>query len=184
LRQYVHVSDNSKKEVYVQFCPSCGTTVGLSFERWPGMRAISRGCCDDPNAVEVSSHIWARSAQTGVALPALVDCFSEARTTLDGQPAKATRHEAPVLANSPTQRFEEFPVADRDLTRTYNRAQFVAKLRRLADAIESERAFTIQVAGERMRIPADAVFNIEHERGGSRQELEFQLIWTTEEGAP
>lgn len=75
-------------------------------------------------------------------------------------------------------------MADRDLTRTYNRAQFVAKLRRLADAIESERAFTIQVAGERMRIPADAVFNIEHERGGSRQELEFQLIWTTEEGAP
>ena len=69
---------------------------------------------------------------------------------------------------------------DRDLTRSYSRAQFVAKLRRLADAIESERAFTIQVAGERLQIPARAVFNIEHERSGSEQELEFQLLWDAE----
>ena len=68
-------------------------------------------------------------------------------------------------------------MADRDLTRACSRAQFVAKLRRLADAIESERAFTIQVAGERLHIPANAVFNIEHERSGNEQELEFQLLW-------
>ena len=67
----------------------------------------------------------------------------------------------------------------RDLERTYSRAQFVAKLRRLADALESEAAFTIQVASERLRIPADAVFNIEHERAGGREELEFQLLWRT-----
>lgn len=67
----------------------------------------------------------------------------------------------------------------RDLERTYSRAQFVAKLRRLADALESEAAFTIQVAGERLRIPADAEFNVEHEREGGREELEFQLRWRT-----
>jgi len=27
---------------------------------------------------------------------------------------------------------------------------------------------------------ASAVFNIEHERSGSQQELEFQLLWTSE----
>lgn len=69
-------------------------------------------------------------------------------------------------------------MSDRDLTKTYNRAQFVVKLRRLADAIESETAFTIQVAGERLRIPADAEFNVEHERTGDQHELEFQLIWS------
>lgn len=69
---------------------------------------------------------------------------------------------------------------DRDLTRTYSRAQFVAKLRRLADAIESAKPFTIQIAGERLRIPADARFNIEHERSESEEELEFQLLWTRE----
>ena len=70
---------------------------------------------------------------------------------------------------------------DRDLTKTYSRAQFVGKLRRLADAIESERAFIIQVAGERLRVPADSAFNIEHERSGTEQELEFQVRWAAEE---
>jgi amphi-Trp domain-containing protein len=68
----------------------------------------------------------------------------------------------------------------RDLTKTYTRAQFVAKLRRLADSLESKKAFTIQVGGERLHIPADAVFNIEHERSGKDEELEFQLIWKSE----
>ena len=68
----------------------------------------------------------------------------------------------------------------RDLEKGYPRKQFVEKLRRLADAIESGRAFTIQVAGERLRIPADAVFNIEHERASAEHELEFQLKWEEE----
>ena len=67
---------------------------------------------------------------------------------------------------------------DRDLERSYSRGQFAAKLRRLADALESERPFTITVAGERLRIPADAVFNVEHERSAGEEELEFQLKWT------
>jgi amphi-Trp domain-containing protein len=74
-------------------------------------------------------------------------------------------------------------MSDRDLTRTYSRTQFVAKLRRLADAIESGRPFTIQVAGEQLRIPADATFNIEHERTGASEELEFQLLWQRDGGS-
>ena len=98
LRQYAHVSDGSKKKVFVHFCPTCGTTVGLTFERWPDLRAISRGCYDDPDAVEITSHIWTRSAQTGTALPAGIDCFAEARASLDGQPAQSVKYEAPVMA--------------------------------------------------------------------------------------
>jgi amphi-Trp domain-containing protein len=65
----------------------------------------------------------------------------------------------------------------RDVERTYSRAQFVAKLRRLADAIETAEPFTIQVGGERLHIPAKATFNIEHERADGADELEFQLRW-------
>lgn len=67
---------------------------------------------------------------------------------------------------------------NRDLERTYSRAQFVAKLRRLADALEAGTAFSIQVAGERLRVPADTAFGIEHERAGGVEELEFQVRWT------
>lgn len=66
----------------------------------------------------------------------------------------------------------------RDLERTYSRTQFVAKLRRLADAIESGKSFTIQIASERLRVPADTAFNIEHERAGGVEEIEFQVRWT------
>lgn len=67
---------------------------------------------------------------------------------------------------------------DRDLERTYSRAQFVAKLRRFADALEAREPFTIQVAGERLRVPADAEFTVEHEREGGMDELEFQVRWS------
>lgn len=65
----------------------------------------------------------------------------------------------------------------RDIEKVYGRAAFVAKLRRLADSIESGSAFSIQVAGERIRVPAGATFNVEHERSGKEEEVEFQLKW-------
>lgn len=70
--------------------------------------------------------------------------------------------------------------AQRDIEKSYSRAQFVAKLRRFADAVESGEAFVIQIAGERLRVPAKAVFNIEHERDGSDEEIEFQMKWKSE----
>ena len=48
---------------------------------------------------------------------------------------------------------------------------------RLADALEQGKPFTIQVAGERFTVPADASISIEHERGEGGEELEFQLKW-------
>lgn len=65
----------------------------------------------------------------------------------------------------------------RDIERIYSTAEVVAKLRRLADALESETAFRIQIAGERIRVPARAQFSIEHERGDGEEEIEFQLKW-------
>ena len=65
----------------------------------------------------------------------------------------------------------------RDIERTYPRAQFAQKLRRLADAIEQRQPFVIAIAGQRLRIPAEAMFNIEHERQGGEDEVEFQLRW-------
>jgi amphi-Trp domain-containing protein len=68
----------------------------------------------------------------------------------------------------------------RDVVRDYPRAQFVAKLRRLADCLEEGRRFQIQIGGERVSIPAHARINLEHERGGAEEEVEFQLTWTLE----
>lgn len=98
LNRYEHISEGSKKKVFVHFCANCGTTVSLTFERWPDVRGISRGCYDDPNAVMVSSHIWTESAQTGTALPEGVECFARARVSLDGLPEPSTRHATAAMA--------------------------------------------------------------------------------------
>jgi hypothetical protein len=98
MHRYDHRSDGSGKHVHLHFCATCGTTVTLTFERWPQYRAISRGTFDDPNWVSVDANIWTRSAQSGVALPALVDCFDRGRVALDGAPEMAQRFDAPVMA--------------------------------------------------------------------------------------
>lgn len=65
----------------------------------------------------------------------------------------------------------------RDIEKIYSTKEFVAKLRRFADALEANQAFEIQVAGERLYVPADASFSLEHERSDDMDEIEFQVRW-------
>ncbi|MDX9914052.1 MAG: amphi-Trp domain-containing protein [Candidatus Moranbacteria bacterium] len=65
----------------------------------------------------------------------------------------------------------------RDIEKVYPKKEFIKKLRRLADALEKDKKFNIQVAGERLNIPKDAIVNIEHEKGKAEEELEFQIKW-------
>ena len=69
---------------------------------------------------------------------------------------------------------------ERDVEKGYPKADFVAKLRRLADAIENGDRFEIQIAGERVYVPVRAQFTIEHERSDEEEEIEFQLKWSRE----
>jgi len=70
--------------------------------------------------------------------------------------------------------------SERDLEKTYPMNQFIAKLRRLADCLESGKRFDIQIAGERIHVPVSAAFNIEHEREDGKEEIEFQISWDIE----
>lgn len=66
----------------------------------------------------------------------------------------------------------------RDIEKDYPLPEFIAKLRRLADALETGQRFEIQIAGERISVPVRATFNIEHERGEDEEEIEFQIKWS------
>lgn len=90
------------------------------------------------------------------------------RTTI-----RSTKH----FVNTEMMKSTKQQTKKRDIEKSYPLPDFVAKLRRLADALEAGEPFIIEVAGERLRIPAGARFNIEHEREGGQQELEFQLKW-------
>jgi amphi-Trp domain-containing protein len=69
--------------------------------------------------------------------------------------------------------------ANRDIEKDYPLPQFIEKLRRLADALESGERFDISIAGERISVPVRATYNIEHERGDGQEEIEFQIKWSS-----
>ena len=70
---------------------------------------------------------------------------------------------------------------DWDIEKGYANSEFVDKLRRLADAIDNEDKFEIQIAGERIYVPVRDVFNIEHEREDGFEEIEFQIKWSLDD---
>jgi len=69
------------------------------------------------------------------------------------------------------------PKKPRDVERAVRAKHFVAKLRRLANAIENGDTFRIQIGGERVSVPSDAMISVEHEREGSEEEVELQIRW-------
>jgi len=66
---------------------------------------------------------------------------------------------------------------EKDVEKSYSNKEVVAKLRRLADALEEERTFEIQIAGERIYIPPYAKVEFEYERQGDDEEVEIELTW-------
>lgn len=66
---------------------------------------------------------------------------------------------------------------ERDMEKAYPLPEFIAKLRRLADALEQGKRFEIRIAGETISVPVRAICNIEHEREGASEEIEFQIKW-------
>jgi amphi-Trp domain-containing protein len=74
-------------------------------------------------------------------------------------------------------------MTERDVETITSVNEFVAKLRRLADALEGGDSFRIQIAGERFRVPRHATFSVEHERSADAEEVEFQLKWSLDDDA-
>ena len=66
---------------------------------------------------------------------------------------------------------------DKEAEKSYSTKEVVAKLRRLADALEEEKTFEIQIAGERIYIPPYATVEFEYERQGDEEEVEIELKW-------
>ena len=66
---------------------------------------------------------------------------------------------------------------EKDVEKSYSTKEVVAKLRRLADALEAEKTFEIQIAGERISVPPTATIEFEYERSGDEEEIEIELKW-------
>lgn len=64
-----------------------------------------------------------------------------------------------------------------DVEKRYATEDVVAKLRRLADALEAGKTFEIKVSGQRIYVPANARVQFEYECSGDDAELEIEVRW-------
>jgi amphi-Trp domain-containing protein len=65
-----------------------------------------------------------------------------------------------------------------DVEKSYSKHEVVSKLRRLADALEQDKTFEIQIAGERIYVPPFATVEFEYERGeDGMEEMEIEIKW-------
>jgi amphi-Trp domain-containing protein len=70
---------------------------------------------------------------------------------------------------------------EKDVEKSYSNKEVIAKLRRLADALEEEKTFEIQIAGERIYVPPYATIEFEYQREGEEEEVEIELKWKRRE---
>ena len=72
-------------------------------------------------------------------------------------------------------------MSERDVEKNVPKERYIETLRRVADALEKGEGFRIQVAGERISIPADCELLVEHEREDGVEEVELQFRWKAKE---
>ncbi|HEV2859438.1 MAG TPA: amphi-Trp domain-containing protein [Pyrinomonadaceae bacterium] len=66
---------------------------------------------------------------------------------------------------------------EKEVEKSYANQDSAAKLRRLAEALEEGKAFEIQIAGQRVYVPAHASVEFEYSREGDEEEIEIELKW-------
>jgi len=64
-----------------------------------------------------------------------------------------------------------------DVEKSYSNKESIAKLRRLAEALEKGEPYEIQIAGKRLYVPADATVSFEFEQSGDEMELDVEVKW-------
>jgi hypothetical protein len=75
LNNYECRSDESRRRLKAEFCPSCGTTVTWTAKLLPGARGIAGGTFDDPDWIKPTVHGWTRSALHWMVFPSGVEIF-------------------------------------------------------------------------------------------------------------
>jgi hypothetical protein len=82
---YRSVSDESGRWLELDFCPSCGTNIGFTFERLADHRMIDSGTFHDPSWIDPERfefrYIFVRSAQNWSEIPPCAQKYEKFFTT-------------------------------------------------------------------------------------------------------
>ena len=77
LKTYEYRSDESGRWLRMEFCANCGSTLTWTLELFPDGRGVAGGSFDDPGWLKIERHVWARSKQHWVPIPAEAEKFEK-----------------------------------------------------------------------------------------------------------
>jgi hypothetical protein len=73
-KTYEHRSEEHGRWLRIDFCPRCGTSIGVTAQRRLGQQGLNGGTFDDRTWFTISRHIWTTSKVPWVEIPADVPC--------------------------------------------------------------------------------------------------------------
>jgi hypothetical protein len=91
---YTYRSPDHGRLLHFSFCPTCGSRLGVTLERFPSVQIIYAGTYDDPSWVKPDSHIFTRSAAAWFDLPDDVNCFAGHMMDEQGNPLQPSSRKA------------------------------------------------------------------------------------------
>ena len=98
-KSYDHVSGGSGKVISTHFCPTCGSNLFYTFERFPEFIGIQAGTFDDPNWFDYSAdnakHIFLDDARRDKVIPAGLPCFRQHSQDNHGAPIDPMVYDRP-----------------------------------------------------------------------------------------
>ena len=86
-KTYTYRSEEHGRKLFKHFCPSCGTTLSLTTERFPEGRVMMIGTLDDPSLVDVKTHMFVDEAFSWITYSKEHVVYAKHRINADGTPA-------------------------------------------------------------------------------------------------
>lgn len=100
---YRHRSEGSGKFIDLHFCATCGTTLFMTFERFPDLCGVHAGTLDDPACIvvrpETAKQVFVASARPDAVLLPGLNTFAGPAMDAAGRPHVPRVHEAPHIVD-------------------------------------------------------------------------------------
>ena len=87
LKTYIYTSPEHGRSLNIHFCPSCGTTVTVTTDRFPEAQVMMLGTLDDPSSIKVEMHMFADEGMKWVSFGEDDTVYGKHRLNSDGTPA-------------------------------------------------------------------------------------------------
>jgi hypothetical protein len=68
---------DGKNRLWRHFCPTCGSAVSITLDRYPEIRSMMGGTLDDKTKINPRFSVWCSAGQPWIRMPESIACFED-----------------------------------------------------------------------------------------------------------